>query len=73
MCPLISIIIPARNDAVALQRTLDHLQQLTGIAGVEILVAASGDLRSTERAVAGRAQLDLAGAFEPFGADELGR
>ncbi|MCE3240972.1 MAG: glycosyl transferase [Deltaproteobacteria bacterium] len=57
MCPLISIIIPARNDAVALQCTLDHLQQLTGIAGVEILVAASGDLRSTERAVAGRAQL----------------
>jgi rSAM/selenodomain-associated transferase 2 len=55
--PLISIIIPTRNDAVALQRTLDHLQQLTGIAGVEILVAASGDLRPTERAVAGRAQL----------------
>jgi rSAM/selenodomain-associated transferase 2 len=54
---LISIIIPARNDAVALQHTLDHLQQLTGIAGVEILVAASGDLRSTERAVASRAQL----------------
>jgi rSAM/selenodomain-associated transferase 2 len=54
---LISIIIPARNDAVALQDTLDHLQQLTGIAGVEILVAASGDLRSTERAVASRAQL----------------
>ena len=57
MSPLISIIIPARNDAVALQRTLDHLQQLTGITGVEILVAASGDLRSTERAIAGRARL----------------
>ena len=57
MSPLISIIIPARNDAVALQRTLDHLQQLIGIAGVEILVAASGDLRSTERAIADRAQL----------------
>jgi rSAM/selenodomain-associated transferase 2 len=57
MRPSISVIIPARNDAVALQHTLNHLQQLTGIAGVEILVAASGDLRSTERAVASRAQL----------------
>lgn len=57
MSPLISIIIPARNDAVALQCTLDHLQQLIGIAGVEILVAGSGDLRSTERAVASRARL----------------
>jgi rSAM/selenodomain-associated transferase 2 len=57
MRPPISLIIPARNDALALQNTLDHLQHLTGIAGVEILVAASGDLRSTEQAVAGRAQL----------------
>jgi rSAM/selenodomain-associated transferase 2 len=57
MRPPISLIIPARNDALALQHTLDHLQQLTGIAGVEIVVAASGDLTSTERAVAGRAQL----------------
>jgi rSAM/selenodomain-associated transferase 2 len=57
MRPSISVIIPARNDALALQHTLDHLQQLTGIAGVEIVVAASGDSRSTERAVAGRAQL----------------
>ena len=47
--PLISIIIPARNDAVALRHTLDHLQQLTGIANVEILVAASGDLRLTDK------------------------
>ncbi len=57
MGPLISIIIPARNDAVALQHTLEHLQQLTGIADVEILVAAYGNLASTERAIAGRAQL----------------
>jgi rSAM/selenodomain-associated transferase 2 len=57
MGPLISIIIPARNDALALQHTLDHVQQLNGIAAVEILVAASGDLRSTEQAVAARAQL----------------
>jgi rSAM/selenodomain-associated transferase 2 len=57
MRPPISLIIPARNDALALQHTLDHLQELTGIAGVEIVVAASGDLISTERAVAGRAQL----------------
>lgn len=57
MCPLISIIIPARNDAVALQHTLEQVQQLTELGGVEILVAASGDRRSTEQAVAGRAQL----------------
>jgi len=57
MCPLISIIIPACNDALALQHTLQQLQQLTGIGGVEILVAASGDRRSTEQAVADRAQL----------------
>src|SRR5918994_6831052 len=57
MRPSISVIIPARNDAVALQHTLNRLQQLRGIAGVEILVAASGDLRSTKQAVAGRAQL----------------
>ena len=57
MRPSISVIIPARNDALALQHTLNHLQHLTGIAGVEILIAASGDLRSTEQAVAGRAQL----------------
>ena len=57
MGPPISVIIPARNDAVALRHTLDHLQQLTGIGGVEILVAASGDMRLTEQAVAGRAQL----------------
>ena len=57
MCPLISIIIPARNDAVALQHTLELLEQLTGIGGAEILVAASGDMRSTKQAVAGRAQL----------------
>ena len=57
MRPSISVIIPARNDALALQHTLNHLQHLTEIAGVEILIAASGDLRSTEQAVAGRAQL----------------
>jgi len=55
--PLISIIIPARNDALALQHTVEQLQQLIGLAGVEILVAASGDRISTEQAVAGRAQL----------------
>jgi hypothetical protein len=37
MRPPISLIIPARNDALALQHTLDHLQELTGIAGVESL------------------------------------
>src|ERR671919_78400 len=57
-CPLISIIIPARNDAKAVGLTLDYLQQLNGIADVEILIGASGRAEETERAVAGRARLD---------------
>ena len=56
-CPLISIIIPARNDAKAVGLTLDYLQQLNGIADVEILIGASGRAEETERAVAGRARL----------------
>jgi rSAM/selenodomain-associated transferase 2 len=55
--PLISIIIPARNDAAALQHTLDHLQELTGIVDVEILIAAAGDMKLNESAVADRARL----------------
>jgi rSAM/selenodomain-associated transferase 2 len=57
MAPWLSIVIPARNDAEALARTLDHLEQLLGIGGVEIVVAAAGDPSGTERAVAGRARL----------------
>jgi rSAM/selenodomain-associated transferase 2 len=55
--PLISIIIPTRNDAKAVGLTLDYLHQLNGIAEVEILIAASGHAEETERAVAGRARL----------------
>ena len=55
--PLISIIIPARNDAAALRLTLDYLQQLPRIADAEILIAASGNREDVERAVADRAQL----------------
>jgi rSAM/selenodomain-associated transferase 2 len=57
MHPWISIIIPARNDAKALRRTLAHLQRLRGIEAVEIVVAASGDKDETENAVAGRGRI----------------
>lgn len=57
MTPWLSVIIPARNDAAALGRTLDHLARLPGLDGVEVIVAAAGDPDGTERAVAGRARL----------------
>jgi glycosyltransferase involved in cell wall biosynthesis len=43
MDPLLSIIIPARNDAQALRLTLDHLEHLRAIETAEIIGAASGD------------------------------
>jgi len=52
-----SIIIPARNDAVALARTLDRLARLPEINTAEIIVAAAGDPKGTVRAVACRARL----------------
>jgi len=55
MTPHVSVIIPARNDAAALGRTLDHLSRLDGIGAAEVIVAAAGDPDGTERAVAGRA------------------
>jgi rSAM/selenodomain-associated transferase 2 len=55
--PQISIIIPVRNDAEALARTLDHLSQLPGRETAEVIVAAAGDRGGTEHAVAGRAHL----------------
>jgi rSAM/selenodomain-associated transferase 2 len=57
MTPRLSIIIPVRNDAAALGRTLDSLRGLVRTGTVEVIVAASGDPEGTERAVAGRAQL----------------
>ncbi len=53
----VSIVIPVRNDAATLGCTLDHLVGPGGIAGAEVIVAASGDRTGTERAVAGRARL----------------
>jgi rSAM/selenodomain-associated transferase 2 len=55
--PQISIIIPVRNDAEALARTLDHLFGIAGMDAAEVIVAASGDREGTERSVDGRAQL----------------
>lgn len=57
MIPRLSIIIPARDDAVALGRTLDHLVRLPGIDACEVTVAASGERDATARAVTGRARL----------------
>lgn len=57
MTPSVSIVIPARNDAEALARLLDHLDGAQEIAGSEIVVAASGDPAGTERAAAGRARV----------------
>ena len=57
MTPWLSVVIPTRNDAAALARTLDHLLGLPGMEGAEIIVAAAGDPGGTERAVDGRARL----------------
>jgi hypothetical protein len=53
MEPWPSIVIPARHDAGALARTLDHLARLPGIDGAEVIVAAAGDPAGT-RAGRGR-------------------
>jgi rSAM/selenodomain-associated transferase 2 len=53
----VTIVIPARNDADALARTLDHLEGCDDVGESEIIVAASGDVDGTERAAAGRARL----------------
>ncbi|MEK7204906.1 MAG: glycosyltransferase, partial [candidate division NC10 bacterium] len=57
MTPRLSVIIPVRNDAAALRRTLDYLCGLPGFGAVEVIVAASGDREGTDRAVSGRARL----------------
>jgi rSAM/selenodomain-associated transferase 2 len=65
----LSIVIPVRNDAAALARTLHHLLAAGDARGaaaedspgrapsLETIVAASGDREGTERAVAGRAAI----------------
>ncbi|HEY3064873.1 MAG TPA: TIGR04283 family arsenosugar biosynthesis glycosyltransferase [Methylomirabilota bacterium] len=55
--PALSVVIPARNDAEALGRTLDHLARLDGPDRFEVIVAAAGGRAETERAAAGRARL----------------
>ena len=55
--PHVSIIIPVRNDAEALARTLDHLGHLPGMDTAEVIVAAAGNRQSTDLVVAERAQL----------------
>jgi rSAM/selenodomain-associated transferase 2 len=57
MNPRISIIIPARNDAAALARTVEWLRNLPGIREAELIVSASGDPFGTFQAVRGRIQL----------------
>jgi rSAM/selenodomain-associated transferase 2 len=57
MAPWLSIVIPTRNDAAALDRTLEHLGGLPGIGEAEIVVAAAGDVDGTTAAAAGRARL----------------
>jgi rSAM/selenodomain-associated transferase 2 len=56
MSPRVSIVIPARNDAEALARTLDHLECHLSPA-VELIVAATGSRAAAERAVRDRARL----------------
>jgi rSAM/selenodomain-associated transferase 2 len=57
MAPWLSIVIPSRNDASALARTLEALARLPGRREAEIIVAAAGDVDGTTAAVAGRARL----------------
>ncbi len=57
MGPTLSIVIPARNDAEALARTLQALAGVDGIERAEVIVAASGDPDGTRRAVGERGRL----------------
>src|SRR5262249_60247430 len=57
MAPNVSIVIPARNDAAALARSLAHLTRIVGIDASEVIVAGAGDREAAEQAIAGRARL----------------
>lgn len=57
MDPRISIVIPCRNDAVALEATLDGVSRLQMSHAAEVIVAAAGDETGTREAVSGRARL----------------
>lgn len=55
--PQISIVIPCRNDAVALRATLDGVSRLQRAQATEVIVAAAGDEARTREAASGRAHL----------------
>jgi len=63
--PRFSVIIPARNDAAALGRTLDYLGGLVRNGAVEVIVAASGDADGTERSIPGSGRLPGGGNGNP--------
>jgi rSAM/selenodomain-associated transferase 2 len=56
MSASVSIVIPVRNDAEALARTLDHLTRDPS-SGIEIVVAAAGQRAEIERVVQGRGRV----------------
>lgn len=55
--PQLSIVIPCRNDAVALRATLDGVSRLQRAQATEVIVAAAGDEARTRDAASGRARL----------------
>ncbi len=58
---MISIVIPVRNDAEALRRSLDHLDELQGREDLEVIVAATDAGADTVSAIHGRARLLVPG------------
>lgn len=46
---VVSIIMPCRNDAAALGRTLEWLPRLVGMEEAEVIVTASGDAALRQR------------------------
>jgi len=57
MAVRITLVMPVRNDAEALGRTLDHLETLGARDRIETIVAAAGPLEEMLHAVAGRARV----------------
>jgi len=55
--PRVSIVIPARNDAAALVRTLSRLARVAGAGESEVIVAGAGDREATARAIGEQARL----------------